>query len=410
LQASLSGRGLLLKQLDVKNMAKKKFQEILDRLPAFLSQAGSCVPSLLSNLVLIGEIPSPTFGEERRVRFISDRFAENGLVSGSVDEKGNAVAVLPGGRGDRSILLVAHADTGAPANVDHTIMIEPGQVTGPGVANNSLGVAVLAALPHFLEKMDVALDANLIFLAASRNLARGNLEGLRFFLQNNSQPVDAGICIQGTQLGHLSIQSLAMMRGEITCTVPEEYNWTRFQATGAIRTINEVINRINEIPLPNKPRSNIAFGSINGGSGFHRVARHAVLRFEVRSEDDAMIRKIVRQIRDICEDVSSQKESRIDLDVFAERKAGGIPFAHPLSRRARKILEILEVPPRVSPSTSEIFAFIERGIPALSLGISTGESLAFPDERVDVPPMAAGMAQLAALLLAIDGGFCDEHP
>jgi len=390
-------------------MAKQKFQVILDRLPELAVRAAGCVQALLSNLVLIGEIPAPTFGEDRRVRFIADRFAENGLVSGSVDEKGNAIAVMPGSKGDRNILLEAHADTGIPSSVDHTILVEPDRVMGPGVANNSLGVAVLAALPHFLEKMEIVLDSNIIFLASSRSLARGNLEGLRFFLENNNLPLCAGICVDGTQLGHLSIQSLAMMRGEITCTVPEEYDWTRFHATGAIRTINEVINQINAIPLPNKPRSNIAFGSIYGGSGFNKVARHAVLRFEIRSEDDAMVKKILRQIRDICEDVSSQKESRIDLDVFTERKAGGIPFAHPLSRRARKILETLQIPCRVSPSTSELFAFIDRGIPALSIGITSGEVLAYPDELVNVPPMTAGMTQLAALLLAIDGGYCDEH-
>jgi hypothetical protein len=48
--------------------------------------------SFLTDAVLLGEIPSPTYGEEERIRAVMDRFRENGLKNPMVDEFGNASA------------------------------------------------------------------------------------------------------------------------------------------------------------------------------------------------------------------------------------------------------------------------------------------------------------------------------
>ena len=67
----------------------------------------------------------------------------------------------------------------------------------------------------------------------------------------------------------------------------------------------------------------------------------------------------------------------------------------------------LDIKPRINPSTSELSAFIDRHIPAITLGITSVEHLHQIDETVKIEPMFTGLAQLAAVLLAIDGGYCD---
>ncbi len=80
-------------------------------------------------------------------------------------------------------------------------------------------------------------------MGAAQSLGRGDLAGLRF-LANKAFPIKAGIGVEGVQIGRLDHTSIRMLRGEITCTVPEEYDWTLFGKTGAILVINEVINHI----------------------------------------------------------------------------------------------------------------------------------------------------------------------
>ena len=79
--------------------------------------------SLLANLVMIGEIPAPTGAEQERVRFILDRFVEAGLSEAANDDAGNAVGLLPGTKGERNIMLVAHLDTIVASSVDHTVEV-----------------------------------------------------------------------------------------------------------------------------------------------------------------------------------------------------------------------------------------------------------------------------------------------
>jgi acetylornithine deacetylase/succinyl-diaminopimelate desuccinylase-like protein len=388
---------------------EKKFQKILDALPEYRAAAESIRETLLANLVLIGEIPAPTFDETARVCFLLDRFAECGLHNGSTDEVGNGLAILPGENDQKNILLVAHVDTPFSEKDDHTIAVSSDRVTGFGVADNSLGVAVLATIPTLLEKLNIRLNANLVLMAAARSLGRGNLEGLRFFLENNSLPIRAGIGIEGVELGRLSIGSIGMLRGEIRCTVPEEYDWTRFGASGAILTINEIINKMSAIALPRKPRTTIVFGAVEGGKAFHPIPNHALLRFEIRSDSAEMVKEIHQQIEDIVEEMSSRTESEVTLDIVARRKPGGLPFGHPLSRRTRNILKALGVEGRSNPSTSELFAFIDKQIPAVTVGITTGEHINQPGEGVLIKPMFTGLAQIVGMLQAIDGGFCDER-
>ncbi len=382
---------------------------ILSQLPRFRAAAADLREILLANLVMIAEVPSPTFGEEHRVNLTVERFGEAGLNNSSVDEVGNGFGILPGRRGDRNILLVAHADTPFAGSIDHTISLRQSRVRGPGVADNSLGVAAIASLPTLLERLDIQLDANIIFMASSRSLGRGNLEGLRFFLGNTDTPIRAGICVEGIQIGRLSHSSVGMLRGEISCSVPEEYDWTRFGATSAIATLNMIINRIYSIPVPRQPLTMIVINSLRGGTAFSMIARQAVLRFEIRSESGDVIHDLEQQFQHLVAEVQSQVGANVTLDTFAHRLRGGIPFAHPLVQNARTIIRTLDIESRVSPSISELSAFIDRQIPAITLGVTTGERQHEVDASVAIEPMFLGMAQIIGVLLAIDGGHCGEH-
>ena len=177
--------------------------------------------------------------------------------------------------------------------------------------------------------------------------------------------------MEGVQLGRLSYTSIGMIRGEIACEVPEEYDWTRFGAGGAISTLNDIISRMLEIPTPDRPRTTIVLGRIEGGTSASTIATRAALQFEVRSESGATVRQLLQDISEIIEEVSSQTGADIRMTVFARRRPGGIAFTHPLVRRTRRLMQSLSLTPRLSPSTSELSAFIDNRVPAVTVGLSS---------------------------------------
>jgi acetylornithine deacetylase/succinyl-diaminopimelate desuccinylase-like protein len=362
---------------------------------------------LLANLVMIGEIPAPTSGEEKRIEFLLNRFKEAGLSENSIDDGGNGIGVLEGEEGKKSILLNAHADTVFSAKTDHTIQVSSGSLIGPGVADNSLGLAALATIPYILQELDIKLKNDLVLLGGVKSLGRGDLEGIRFFLDNNDFDIKNALCIEGVELGRLSYTSIGMLRGEITCRVPEKYDWSRFGDASAILTLNEVINKINDIRLPKRPRTSVVMGSISGGSSFDTIAREATLGFEVRSEAENVVDDVGKIIQDIAKEVASKTGDEVELDIFARRRPGGIPYAHPMNECARSIMNKLEIEPRLAPSTSELAALIDKNIPALTLGITSGDKIHKMDESVQIAPIYKGLAQIIGILIATDGGFCD---
>ena len=381
---------------------------LLDQIPERIKKISEKRDSFLTDTVLLGEIPSPTYGEDERIRAVVDRFRENGLSSPNIDEFGNASAHLPGTEGQSSILVMAHADSVFSREVRHEIQVGSGHMSGPGIADNALGLAAMIALPRLLDDLGIRLRDDLILVANSRSLGRANLEGASGFLETMSLPARAGICVEGSTLGRLSYSGLGTLRGEITLQVPSDYDWKRFGASGAISHVTGLINQIREIPIPKEPKTQLVFGGLRCGSSFNTSPKQGTLRFEITSEDDDIIGQMEDQLNEICEQFSAETGTLVSMEVVAKRQNCSIPFTHPLVKTTRSIMQEAGITPKVDPSTGDLNALILSGLPAVTLGLTTVENLREINETVQLDPLYAGMTQLVSLIQAIDQGICDS--
>ncbi len=381
-------------------------ESILAQLPRLRKMASELQDVLLANLVMLGEINAPSGEEQPRMQLWLQRLAENGAQSCSLDEMGNGCGVLPGRSGKRTILLATNADT-LPADAsERGIELKADRVSGPFVGDNCPALAALLSLPAFLEHLGWHLQSDVALLGAARSLGRHNLEGIRFFLNNTRLPVQTGIWMEGVQLGRLNYMCLGLFRGEITCRVPDDYNWAQFGATGSILPMNDVIARISQIPLPRRPAAGIVLGSINGGVDYQNIAKQTMLQFEVRSESGELAETLRGQVQDIVDEAAARTGMSIVLREVAFRRPGGLEIAHPLVRNARGIISALGIQPMIYPTTTALSAFVDARIPAVTLGFTSGQrqnESGEMSEWVSIPDMFAGMAQLAAMLAAIDG-------
>ncbi len=379
---------------------------ILASLPGWRDSLTDLREMVLANAVMFGEIPSPTFEEENLVRFLCDRFTEAELDSISTDEIGNAAAILPGTLGERGpdLLIVAHVDKIWDATDDHTVTVGADTLTGRGIADNALGVAALATLPAVLSHLDIRLNSNLILLGATRGFGRGDLGGLRFFLENTPHSFRAALCLEGMQLERLSYSCLGMRRGEITINLrPSRARHPG--SAGAIIPLNHIVDRILAIERPEKPATEIRLGSVQAGSAYNVAPRSASLRFEVRSECGDIVARITEQIEEIVDEISAGHDAEAELAIIASREPGDIGFSHPLVKSTRRIMETLDVEPALDPSMSELAALLDRGIPALTIGLTRGENRHTPRETIEIAPLFTGLAQLAGGLVLLDQTF-----
>lgn len=361
----------------------------------------------LANLVMLGQIPAPSGQESERVQFVLDRFVEAGLAGPGKDEAGNAVGPLDGRTGERTIMVVAHLDTIVPSNVDHNVTVRADQVTGPGVSDNSLGAAVISMIPHALSELGIQLDSHLKLLGTVESLGRCNHRGLKFHLDHMPEPVQTGVCIEGVQLGRLNYFSIGTLRGDITCDVRPVISRS-YGSDSAVVVLNHIINQLLKIEVPQRPFTRINIGKIRAGVYYDVIPDHAELGFEVVSHEDGMIARIQRDIEDIVAEVSARHAVDAKLDCFFRREAGGISFNHPLVQAVLRVMETLTIQPDQGHSPSELSEFIARDIPAVTLGVTTGEKNLKKPDHIMIEPLLTGIAQIIGVLLAIDAGVCDE--
>jgi tripeptide aminopeptidase len=225
--------------------------------------------------------------------------------------------------------------------------------------------------------------------------------------------------------GRLNYASLASLDGEIVCRAQKQ-DVTNGHSQGAIIILSGVIDRLRTMPVPSDeevtiavpsdeevtiavPETTLILGSVEGGTSFKQPAREALLRFQVLSESDEALARVERRIRTIVEQVSREMGATISFEVIARTNSGGLDREHPVVLQTRRIIAALGTQPLKERYSSSVSSFVEQGIPAVTVGITTGQNLNEPDEEVAIEPMLKGVAQLMGTLLAIDGGCCDRH-
>jgi acetylornithine deacetylase/succinyl-diaminopimelate desuccinylase-like protein len=120
----------------------------LEKLPALVDEVKSLKEIIITNIVLIGQTPAPTFREKRRSKLFMDRLAEFQVDEVTTDGYRNPIGILRGSNPSKPpIFVLAHLDTffdkGQPINYT----IKENTITGPGLLDNSLGVGVITSLP-----------------------------------------------------------------------------------------------------------------------------------------------------------------------------------------------------------------------------------------------------------------------
>ena len=128
----------------------------IDKLPAFVEQIRSMMDIIITNIVLIGQIPAPTFKEEKRVDYFMKRLAEFQIDECTTDGFRNPIGIIRGQNPEKPpIFAVARMDTPFSKDIDHHYMVAKNLIAGPGLLDNSLGVGIMLSLPEIFRRLEL---------------------------------------------------------------------------------------------------------------------------------------------------------------------------------------------------------------------------------------------------------------
>jgi tripeptide aminopeptidase len=361
------------------------------------------IKRVLDRAIEIQQIPAPTFHEKPRAEFIQQQFAIEKLSDVSMDELGNVYGKLPGKREKRALVVSAHSDTVFPEGTDLTVSRTGGTIAGPGIGDNSLGVAGLFGLIWLLKERQESLPGDLWFVANVCEEGLGNLKGMTAVVDRFGEEALAYLVVEGMALGQIYHHGLEVQRYRITVQTPGGHSWVDYGRPSAIHVICSLAARLSNLSLPKRPRTTLNVGTISGGTSVNTIASHATIELDLRSEDGTILQELVRQVEETIEE-NKQDQVRITPEIIGIRPYGKISKRHPLVQLALRSIQAQGIQPRFNTGSTDANVPLSRGLPAICLGVSTGFGAHTQAEYIHTPPVAKGLAQL---LMVVEGAYRD---
>ena len=379
---------------------------------------------------------------------IRDWWSADGLDAVAVDGAGNVRARLRAGDPGRpAVLLCAHLDTVFGPEITHAVVRHGGRLSGPGVGDNTVAVCALGAL-------DVLLPGDLRhpvwIVATTGEEGLGNLAGVRALLDDPPGPVRALIALEGNYLGRVNVTGVGSTRWRVTVTGPGGHAWEEAGQPSAVHEAARLVTALASLAHPEpaqpdpgraasrpaasqphpgpsqpdpgqphpgpshpdpgqphpgqptltQPKTTVNVGLIEGGESVNSRAQRAEFLVNLRSGDPAALDALRAAARAVLDDPAVPLA--VSVHTIGERPAGQLDPDHPLATLAAQVLREAGITPRLTAASTDANAAYPRGIPALTLGITTGEGTHTEQEWIDADPVAAGLAALAATVVRLD--------
>jgi len=369
----------------------------------------SIIERVLDLAIQIQQIPSPTFGEEQRAEFVRKYFCDLGAKDVSVDDSGNVYTHI-GRRGNKPPLVVtAHLDTVFPKGTDLTGSRTLDKITGPGIGDNSLGLAALFGMYWIFNDNSVdfgtrsALEGDLWLVANVGEEGLGDLKGMKAVVNRFGEDALAYIVLEGMSLGQVYHRGLGVRRYRIRVHTKGGHSWVDYGSPSAIHELADLVVKIKNLPIPNEPRSSMNVGVISGGTSVNTIAADASFELDLRSESTRVLNNMSEQVASLVEEADRKggEAIKVNAEVIGDRSAGEIPANHPLVKAAIECFARNGIKVKLNIGSTDANVPLSRGLPAICIGLTTGGGSHTLGEYIDTGPVAQGLGILVDMIQAI---------
>ena len=376
-----------------KDYQRSIFQSIAD----YRASNNDLVDWVVNMAIQIQQIPAPTFDEEKRAQFVLQQFEVLELEQTALDERFNAFGWLKGKEPDLPALMIsAHTDTVFDCSVDLAICHEGDRIYGPGLGDNSLGVAGMLGLVKYMRDHNIIPRCNIIFVASTGEEGLGDLQGMRLAFESHKDQVGAVLNLEGLAYGYIYNAGIAVRRFRLEATTGGGHSWAHFGRESAIHGLIELGHRILGIKVPAHPRTTFNIGLIEGGLSINTIAANAQMWLDMRSINAAALAELEEQVRRAIGAVQTEN-LHISTEIVSERPAGGIADNHPLVELATGVLDAQGTQFHLEASSTDGNIPLSHGCPTVTIGLTVGANAHRVDEYIELGTLGKGIEQLVVL-------------
>jgi acetylornithine deacetylase/succinyl-diaminopimelate desuccinylase-like protein len=256
---------------------------------AALAAARAGEPQTIEDQIRFCEIPAPPFKEESRGKELQRVFQQIGLQSVRIDKAGNVLGDRPGTAPHPHLVMAAHLDTVFPEGTDVHVRRSGPVLHGPGIGDDSRGLAVIVAIVRAMNAGKVRTAGSVTFVADVGEEGLGDLRGMKqLFNETLKGDVDTFVSIDGTGLS-VSHTFVGSHRYRVTFKGPGGHSFGAFGLANPINALGRAVAKISELQVPGEPKTTFNVGRIGGGTSVNAIPFEAWMEVDMRSVDKAAL-------------------------------------------------------------------------------------------------------------------------
>jgi tripeptide aminopeptidase len=392
-----------------REMVKGRIERIAScsRIQEALRSFDMRINEIVDWIVAVQQIPAPTFFEVNRAEFIESQFTRIGLIDVHRDSLNNVFGRLPGSNpaANKPVVISAHSDTVFPAGTDLGVRKENQALFGPGIGDNSTGVAGLFVLADTLRLFNLQPRADVWFVSNVGEEGLGDLCGMRTVIDHFGRQATY-IVVEGGLFGQIAHEGVGVRRFRISVETTGGHSWGSFGTASAIHEISHLVAAIARLNVPAAPKTTYNVGVIEGGTSVNTIASKASILLDLRSENGAELERLVNLVSEIVHRAQQRVNRRrnnvkIGIEPVGNRPAGRIPRTTPIVRWAEEALRYAGSPSvlYVAGSTDANIP-LSLGIPSVCIGLTESANSHRLDEYIDTKYLPSGLTQLLLLSMA----------
>src|SRR5215218_3774083 len=239
--------------------------------------------------IALSEIPAPTGGEQARGAKVAERFRALGLHDVRIDDVGNVIAARPGATRQAPVLVCAHLDTVFPEGTPVGVARDGRQLSGPGIVDNSRGLAAMLALAEAIDGARVRTRRPVIFAATVGEEGAGDLRGVKHLFARLGTTPSACIALDGAGDDRIVHRALGARRMRVTFTGVGGHSWAAFGVPNPVHAAGAAAAKLAALPLPRTPRTTLSVCRIGGGISVNSIPKDAWIEIDLRSSSPRVL-------------------------------------------------------------------------------------------------------------------------
>jgi tripeptide aminopeptidase len=366
-------------------------------------------------LIVLTEIPAPTFKEAARAKAYLAMLKESGLSDVEMDAEGNVMGVRKGTAAGGSMLaIVAHLDTVFPEGTDVKVKRDGTRLLAPGVADNTRGAVLLLAVIRAMNAAKFRTSSDILFVGNVAEEGEGDLRGTKFLLRKGKYKdrVKQFIAVDNDNQATITRAGVGSLRYRVSFTGPGGHSYSGFGLVNPAFAMGAAIAKFSRLKVPAKPKTTFSVGIVSGGTSINSIPVRVHMDVDLRSESCAELKKVneaflalLHEAVDEENAARSTREGKIELDpkLIGDRPCGETALGSPIVQTSAAVLKAFALTPTYDFSSTDANVPMNLGIPAITIGRGASGRTHSPDEWTDVakPDVVRAVRVATAIIVAV---------